>query len=43
MSEEPKSEFERLSEWLSGEVRVSRKLLLAGGVFALILLGIAFD
>ncbi|WP_165390332.1 hypothetical protein [Thalassococcus sp. S3] len=33
----------RLRDWLSGEVRVSRAILVAGGVLLLALVGIALD
>ena len=36
-------DLRRAGEWLSGEVRVSRKLLVAGGLLLLILFGVALD
>lgn len=43
MNQHQPSGLERAGEWLTGEVRVSRKVLVAGGVLILILLGIALD
>ena len=43
MKETPRSDLQRVGDWLAGEVRVSRKVLVAGGVVILILLGIALD
>lgn len=43
MSDEGRSEVRRVSDWLSGEVRVSRKVLVAGAVLIAILFGIALD
>ncbi len=37
------TDLQRASEWLSGEVKVSRKILVAGGVLLLVLLGVALD
>ena len=39
------TDIQRAGEWLSGEtqIRVSRKILLAGGILLLVLLGIAID
>lgn len=39
------TDLQRASEWLSGEtqIRVSRKILVAGGILLLVLLGIAID
>jgi hypothetical protein len=43
MNDHRKTDLQRAGEWLSGEVRVSRRLLVAGGILILILLGIALD
>jgi hypothetical protein len=39
----PRSDLQRAGDWLNGETRVSRKLLVAGGVLVVILLGVALD
>lgn len=38
-----RSDLQRAGDWLNGEVRVSRKILVAGAVLALILVGVALD
>lgn len=43
MNEQQQTDLQRAGEWLSGEVRVSRKLLVAGGLLLLILVGVALD
>lgn len=43
MNEHHKTDLQRAGDWLSGEVRVSRKLLVAGGLLLLILVGVALD
>jgi hypothetical protein len=43
MNEQLQTGLQRVTEWLSGEERVSRKLLVAGGILLLILLGVALD
>ena len=37
------SDFARISQWLNGEVTVTRKVLVMGATIALLLLGIALD
>ena len=43
MNDHQQTELQRVGEWLSGEVRVSRKLLVTGGILLLVLFGIALD
>jgi hypothetical protein len=43
MKEQNQTDLQRAGEWLSGEVRVSRKVLVLGGVVMLVLLGVALD
>ncbi len=38
-----KTDMQRAGAWLNGEVQLSRKVLVAGGVLLLVLLGIALD
>lgn len=42
-TQHPKTDLMRLQTWLSGEVRVSRAVLAAGGVLLLIVAGVALD
>ena len=37
------TDLQRAGAWLDGEVRLSRKILVAGGLLVLVLLGIALD
>lgn len=43
MNDQPRTDLMRLRDWLSGEVRISRAVLVAGGVLLLALAGIALD
>jgi hypothetical protein len=43
MNEQKQTDLERARTWLSGDVRVSRKALVLGGVIMLVLLGVALD
>lgn len=43
MPTDQKTDFDAVMAWLSTEVRVSRKLLVAGGILALLLIVIALD
>jgi hypothetical protein len=43
MTEPTRSDLQRVRTWLDGEVRVSRKLLVAGAVLILVLAGVALD
>ena len=45
MNDNPRSEYQRAGEWLAAEteIRVSRKVLVIGGIVLLVLLGIALD
>lgn len=43
MNEQQQTDRQSAGTWLSGEVRVPRQLLLAGGILLLILFGIALD
>jgi hypothetical protein len=38
-----RSDLQRAGDWLNGETRISRKVLVAGAVLLLILLGVALD
>ncbi|KIT14611.1 hypothetical protein [Jannaschia aquimarina] len=40
---EPQTDMERLNHWLSGEVRVTRLVLVIGGVILLVAAGVALD
>ncbi len=40
---EQRSDLQRAGDWLSGEVRVSRMIIIAGGILLLILIGVALD
>ena len=42
-NETPQSDLQRLSDWLNGEVTVSRKVLAAGAVILMLLFGVALD
>lgn len=43
MNQEPRTDLERAAHWLSGEIRISRKIALAAGLFLLVLVGVALD
>jgi len=43
MNEHRQTDLQRAGDWLSGEVRVSRKILVAGGILLAILFGVALD
>jgi hypothetical protein len=38
-----RSDLQRAGDWLNGETRISRKLLVAGCVLLLVLFGVALD
>lgn len=38
-----RSDLQRAGDWLNGETRISRKVLVLGAVLLLILLGVALD
>ncbi|WP_349359292.1 hypothetical protein [Stappia sp.] len=42
-TETGRSDLQRAGDWLNGDIRVSRKVLVAGGVLLLVLLGVALD
>ncbi len=43
MKDQSRTDLQRMSDWLAGEVLVSRKLLVAGGVVLLVLAIVALD
>lgn len=42
-TETNRSDLQRAGDWLNGETQISRKVLVAGAVLLLILLGVALD
>jgi hypothetical protein len=43
MNDRKRPDLQRVRDWLDGETLVSRKILVAGGILLLILVGVALD